>query len=73
MLNSILQQFMRTAGDLKNEKLRQQIEILKEQTSYAENRLRDAELALQNFQDATITEQQDPQGGDPFPAGVAAR
>jgi len=72
VLNSILEQFIRTAGDLKNEKLRQQIEILKEQTSYAEGRLRDAELSLQNFQVATITEPNDPQGGDPFPAGVAS-
>ena len=71
ILNTILEQFIRTAGDLKNEKLRQQIEILKEQTSYAEDRLRDAELALQNFQVATITEPSDPQGGDPFPVGVS--
>jgi succinoglycan biosynthesis transport protein ExoP len=64
VLNSILEQFIRTATDLKNEKLRLQIEILKEQTNYAADRLTSAELALQNFQVATITEPTDPEGGD---------
>lgn len=71
VLNTILEEFIRTATDLKNEKLRLQIEILKDQTRYAEDRLRAAELALQNFQVATITEPSDPQGGDLIP-GVDA-
>ncbi|MFQ5745714.1 MAG: polysaccharide biosynthesis tyrosine autokinase [Gemmatimonadota bacterium] len=72
VLNVILDNFMRTATDLKNQRMREQIRILREQTRVAEERLRNAELALQNFKVNTITLPTESQA-NPIPGGLSTQ
>lgn len=65
--NAIVSSFMRTAFDLKTQKLREVVDILKQQTDYAGRRLDSAEMALENYRVRTITlpteQQVQPVGG----------
>jgi len=55
VLNSLQDRFIATATDLKNAQLRETVGILREQTGFSEERLRNAELMLENYKVATIT------------------
>jgi len=55
ILNAINDQFLKTAGDLQNQMLAEIVGILEGQTSFAEQRLRSAELALERFRVDAIT------------------
>lgn len=55
VLNSLQDRFIATATDLKNAQLRETVGILREQAGFSEERLRNAELALENYKVATIT------------------
>ena len=68
ILNSILDSFLNVAGDLQTQKLREKVNILKQQTNYAANRLDSAELALERTRVANITLPSEPQTY-PVPAG----
>lgn len=53
--NAILESFMELAFDLKSQKMREVVEILRQQTEYAAARLDSAEFALENYRVQTIT------------------
>lgn len=55
ILNSLTQRYVEVAGDLKRAKLDELVEILDEQLAYAEQNLREAEIALEDFKIETIT------------------
>ena len=55
ILNALQDQFISTATNLKNAQLRETVSILEEQTGLSEDRLRSAELSLENYKVATIT------------------
>lgn len=65
--NAMLDSFMEEAYSLKSQKLREVVEILEEQTEYAEQRLQEAELALENFRVETVTLPQDRERATPTP------
>ncbi|MGE0440781.1 MAG: polysaccharide biosynthesis tyrosine autokinase [Gemmatimonadales bacterium] len=54
-LNSITDQFVRVATQLKKQKLIEQRDILAQQTEYAYQRLKERELELENFKIRTVT------------------
>jgi len=55
ILNTLHSRFIKVATDLKNQKLRETVAILEEQTNFTAERLRAAELALENNRVETIT------------------
>lgn len=71
--NALVNSFIATSLDLKNRKLRQTVEILREQYDYSTQRLREAELALEQFRVATITQPTEPRSLAILPGGLLAR
>ncbi len=55
ILNDLADQFLGTATDLKAQKLREEVEMLQEQTGYTQQRLEAAEIALESHRVRTIT------------------
>lgn len=55
VLNSLAERHVEVAAELKREKLDTLVSILEEQLIAAENGLREAEIALENFKVATVT------------------
>lgn len=70
--NAITESFIEVATDLKTQKLREVVQILQEQTSYAAERLQEAELSLENSRVRTITLPTEPQAY-PIPGGGMTR
>lgn len=67
-LNAVMQRFVEVAAQLKRANLDELTEILEQQRRYAEDNLREAEMALQAFRVETITK---PSGkGAPVAAGI---
>lgn len=54
-LNALAERYVEVAGDLKRGKAEELTEILREQLTYAETNLREAEMELEAFRVATIT------------------
>lgn len=55
VLNRVVDRYVEVAADLKGERLDEVVAILQEQLTYAEDNLRAAEMALQNFRVQTAT------------------
>ncbi|MFQ5678527.1 MAG: polysaccharide biosynthesis tyrosine autokinase [Gemmatimonadota bacterium] len=58
--NALIDRFISTSLELKNRKLRETVQILRDQYAYSTQRLKDAELALQQFRIEAITEPTEP-------------
>lgn len=69
-LNSLTDQFVHVAGELKSQKLREQTRILDVQLQSAKQELDRAEAALENFKVNTITEPRD--DAPPVAAGLSS-
>lgn len=72
ILNQTVSSFLEVAADLKSKKLREVVDILERQTEYAEERLREAELALENARVENITLPTDPHAS-PIPGAQSTR
>jgi capsular exopolysaccharide synthesis family protein len=55
ILNALADQFLATATNLKAQKIRQEVELLEEQTRFTQQRLESAEIALQQHRIEAIT------------------
>lgn len=69
--NAILDSFLKVAYEIKTQKLREVVSILKKQSDISAERLKKAELAFENFRVHTITLPTDPQAS-PIPGGAMA-
>ncbi len=68
ILNTLAEQFIKVANDLKKQKIREEVEMLREQTGFTLDRLQGAELTLENHRIAAITLPSEPMI-TPLPAG----
>ncbi|MGH7540287.1 MAG: GumC family protein, partial [Gemmatimonadota bacterium] len=68
ILNALAEQFIQVANDLKAQKIREEVEMLEEQTQYTQQQLESAEFALQNYKVETITLPSEPMVA-PLPGG----
>lgn len=70
--NQVVETFLDVAADLKSKKLREVVQTLERQTSYAEERLAEAELALENARVNNVTLPTEPEAS-PIPGGQQTR
>ncbi len=71
ILNTLADRFIQVANDLKKQKIREEVQMLNQQTAFTEERLVSAEYALENHRIAAITEPSEPMVA-PLPTGGAA-
>lgn len=66
VLNALADHFVRTATELKKQKIHQEVEMLEEQTRFTATRLASAEMALENHKIQTITQPTEPLASPPI-------